>query len=185
MQSRYKVGMRHVLICHPDTPSADVSAIAVDFGRNTAGNLSLHYYVTGLPVVPGYPSPATRRRADGLWQHSCFEAFVKPAGREAYWEFNLAPTWDWQAYALTGYRAGRHPEAGIAAPTVEARYGREGWDLRVQWALAGVVPDSPWQIGLAAVIEDAKGAISYWALKHAPDKPDFHHPDAFALTVTP
>ncbi|MBI3061386.1 MAG: hypothetical protein HYY83_05345 [Deltaproteobacteria bacterium] len=27
------------------------------------------------------------------------------------------------------------------------------------------------------------GTISYWALKHPPGKPDFHHPDAFALEI--
>jgi hypothetical protein len=39
------------------------------------------------------------------------------------------------------------------------------------------------RVGLAAVIEEKSGALSYWALRHAPGKPDFHHPDAFALTL--
>jgi hypothetical protein len=38
-------------------------------------------------------------------------------------------------------------------------------------------------IGLAAVIEEKSGTLSYWALRHAPGKPDFHHPDAFALVL--
>jgi hypothetical protein len=33
------------------------------------------------------------------------------------------------------------------------------------------------------VIEEKSGLLSYWALKHPPGKPDFHHPDAFALEV--
>ena len=33
------------------------------------------------------------------------------------------------------------------------------------------------------VIEEVSGRKSYWALKHAPGRPDFHHPDAFALEV--
>jgi hypothetical protein len=36
-------------------------------------------------------------------------------------------------------------------------------------------------VGLAAVIEDVSGDLSYWALAHLSDKPDFHHPDGFAL----
>jgi hypothetical protein len=179
--------MRHTLLCHPDTPSKAVSAIEVELSRE-AGTLVLQYYVTGPAglLVPGYPSPATRKRADELWRHTCLEAFVKPEGGEAYWEFNVAPTWDWQAYALSGYREGRHPDHAIATPVTDARYGRDGWNLSVRWDLAGAVPqDQPWRIGLAAVIQETGGAISYWALKHAPDKPDFHHSDAFALTVTP
>ena len=39
------------------------------------------------------------------------------------------------------------------------------------------------QLGLAAVIESADGALSYWALRHPPGEPDFHHRDAFALAL--
>ncbi|RYG10830.1 MAG: hypothetical protein EON96_16135 [Caulobacteraceae bacterium] len=39
-------------------------------------------------------------------------------------------------------------------------------------------------VGLAAVIESFDGTIAYWALAHPSDKPDFHHPDSFALDLT-
>jgi hypothetical protein len=39
------------------------------------------------------------------------------------------------------------------------------------------------QINLCAVIEEIDGTKSYWALAHPPGKPDFHHPDCFALTL--
>jgi len=32
-------------------------------------------------------------------------------------------------------------------------------------------------------VENAAGSKSYWALRHAPGKPDFHHADAFALQL--
>ena len=41
----------------------------------------------------------------------------------------------------------------------------------------------PLRLGLSAVVEDAAGKLSYWALRHTPGKPDFHHTDAFALTL--
>ena len=37
------------------------------------------------------------------------------------------------------------------------------------------MPDG--RIGLSAVIETTDGALSYWALAHPAEKPDFHHPD--------
>jgi hypothetical protein len=178
--------MRHVLHPHPDFPCAAVSAIAVDVSRGITGNLLVHYYISGDAslVVPSLLSSATRQRADELWQHTCFEAFVKPAGSEAYWEFNVAPTCDWQVYALSGYRAGRTPVEAIGTPSAEGRYGRESWELRAHWALGGTVPSNvPWRLGLCAVIEDTGGALSYWALQHPPGKPDFHHDSAFALDL--
>jgi hypothetical protein len=38
-------------------------------------------------------------------------------------------------------------------------------------------------VGLCAVIEDEHGRLSYWALRHAPGKPDFHRRDGFALEL--
>lgn len=43
--------------------------------------------------------------------------------------------------------------------------------------------DGQWLVGLSAVIEEAEGTRSYWALAHPADKPDFHHPDSFACDI--
>jgi hypothetical protein len=43
--------------------------------------------------------------------------------------------------------------------------------------------DSMASIALSAVIEEADGTKSYWALRHPPGPPDFHHPDCFALNL--
>jgi hypothetical protein len=43
----------------------------------------------------------------------------------------------------------------------------------------------PLRLGLSAVIEETSGRKSYWALAHPPGKPDFHHPDCFALELPP
>jgi hypothetical protein len=39
------------------------------------------------------------------------------------------------------------------------------------------------RIAMTAVIEDDAGSLSYWGLRHAPGKPDFHNPDGFALEI--
>ena len=39
------------------------------------------------------------------------------------------------------------------------------------------------RIALSAVIEEVDGTKSYWALRHPPGAPDFHHPDCFALEL--
>jgi hypothetical protein len=38
-------------------------------------------------------------------------------------------------------------------------------------------------MGLAAVIEEAGGTLSYWALAHSEDKPDFHASACFAAAL--
>ena len=62
-----------------------------------------------------------------------------------------------------------------AAPQIAVR--RKGLELEVS------VNEKPGRIALSAVIEEGNGALSYWALRHPAGKPDFHHPDAFAMEL--
>jgi hypothetical protein len=67
---------------------------------------------------------------------------------------------------------------------VESSGGR--FELRAALALGrlpGLPGDAPWRLGLSAVIEEAGGGLSYWALAHPPGKADFHHSDCFALEL--
>ena len=50
--------------------------------------------------------------------------------------------------------------------------------------LSAIHPRAPLRIGLSAVIEASDG-LSYWALRHPADKPDFHDADGFALLLEP
>lgn len=128
-------------------------------------------------------SEPTKSRRDELWRHTCCEAFIKT--RSGYYEFNFAPNGDWAAYRFTGYREGMgQPE--IASPEVGAHRHGDLWQLQAYLDLSGLPglrDDDPLAIGLSAVIETKVGDISYWALAHPSDKPDFHHPDSFVLEL--
>ena len=43
--------------------------------------------------------------------------------------------------------------------------------------------DSSMRLALSAVIEETDGRLSYWALTHPAERPDFHHPDGFVLQL--
>lgn len=170
--------MRLELHPHPGTPCEAVSAIVAQVSR-AAGRLTLRYELAGQPARLLLPPPAASTRVDGLWKHTCFEAFARPAGGEAYCEFNLAPSGQWAAYRFDGYRAGM-AALEIAAPHIELRPGDDGLVLSAALALEG---GAALQLGLSAVIEEAGGRISYWALAHPPGRPDFHHADCFAAEL--
>lgn len=138
------------------------------------GPSMLVYRVTGDLLMGEAAAP---ERADGLWQRTCFELFVWPVGNPGYFEFNFAPSTQWAAYTLEGYRAGLAGLA-IAAPAIE----RLEDGVRVSVDLSGL-PDGHWRLGISAVIEESDGTLSYWALAHPPGKADFHDPACFVLTV--
>jgi hypothetical protein len=130
------------------------------------------------------PSPAIPGRVDGLWQHTCFEAFVGFKDRPAYYEFNFSPSREWAAYAFRGYRDGGPLQDEALAPVISVQESREVLELNAVVQLGRlplIQPGIIIKLGLSAVIEDSDGKLFYWALKHPAEKPDFHHAGSFAL----
>jgi hypothetical protein len=179
----YDGAMRQALKLHPDSRSAAVTGIDVEIARPRPGALILHYIVTGRIGDLRLPSVTSPGRADQLWQHTCFEAFLRATSSPAYHEFNFAPSMQWAAYRFGGYRRDMSAASLANPPQIEAQSTSERYELRASLELDGLseLPSSaPWQLGLSTVIEDASGSKSYWALAHPPGKPDFHHGDCFA-----
>lgn len=125
--------------------------------------------------------------ADRLWEHTCCEIFIARNGVPGYYEFNLAPSGEWAAYAFERYRERVVlDDANALDPQIAVRRFEKKFELNALILLDRLSPthaDSALALGLAAVVEDQDGSLSYWALLHPPGKPDFHHPDAFALTL--
>jgi hypothetical protein len=155
-----------------------VTGIEVEVNRD-GSRLGLRYCARGRIADVLLPAAASPSRRDELWKHTCFEAFLR-AGEGGYVELNLSPSTEWAAYRFTGYRAGL-TQAAVPAVTVTAERGGDLFELTAAVDVGGeIVFDTPVPFALSAVIEDVSGAKTYWALAHAPGKPDFHHPDAFA-----
>jgi hypothetical protein len=180
--------MHHVLRLHPDSRCLAAARVEVTVARPRPDHLVLSYIVTGkisdVRMPPVVPAP----RADELWRHTCFEAFVRAASGPSYYEFNFAPSTQWAAYRFDSYRNGMRVAAEIDAPQIEVRSSPDSYTLQASLELDRL-PDlsrqGSWRLGLSALIEDRSGGMSYWALAHPPGKPDFHHADSFALEFAP
>jgi hypothetical protein len=126
-------------------------------------------------------------RVDGLWKHTCFEAFVKEAGAAPYREYNFSASRQWAVYAFDDYRKGMSSPRIDPPPEITVRRAKERLEIeasvKVQDPIGGPARRSL-RLGLCAVIEDEDGRLTYWALKHAADKPDFHSAVAFALHLS-
>jgi hypothetical protein len=149
----------------------------VEVARADAAYLSLRYVARGSIADVAVPAPSASKRTDELWKHTCFEAFVRAPGGEAYREFNFSPSTQWAAYAFDGYRVGMR--ALEATPHIEVRRDPQALELLAVLRLGA----RPWRLALSAVIEEVSGRRSYWALAHPPGKPDFHHADSFAIEL--
>ena len=172
------------LVPHATTPCAAVRGLATRVVLTARGQLSL-YYVLRAPLAQlEIPAPRARRFCDGLWQHSCFEAFVAVDGATAYRELNFAPSGEWAAYGFTAVREGRVRLEAV--PRLATRRDSERFELDAVVELDELF-DRPWKVvrlGLAAVIESSDGTLSYWALRHPVERPDFHHRGGLLLSLS-
>jgi hypothetical protein len=178
--------MRHALKLHPDSRCVAVTGIDVEVERPSGGNLMLRYVVTGTIGDLRIPPVTAPERVDELWKHTCFEAFVRPSKGVEYFEFNFAPSTQWAAYRFSGYRVGMSSAREISAPQIDVQSSDAQFELQVSPGLdrlPGLSGYADWRLGLSAVIEEAGGNRSYWALAHPPGKADFHHSDCFVLRL--
>ena len=170
--------MRASLILHPDSRCDAVTSIEVELFRPRPGTLALRYIATGAVADVALPQAVAPARADRLWQHTCYEAFIRSSDK-SYFEVNFAPSTEWAAYSFSGYREGM-TEADISPPPIETTAAADSYQLRAE--IDGL-PTEALTLGLSAVIEERSGRKSYWALANPQGKADFHHPDCFTLQL--
>lgn len=171
---------------HPETYCHADLVIEVRVCWSDPRSLFLTYLLKGDNARIRVPPQRTRRRADRLWEHSCFEAFVGEVGKPEYYEFNFSPSREWAALGFRDYRDGGPIDDDGLEPKIAVR--REAETLEIDALicmdrLLKISQGASLRLGLSAVIEDTDGQLSYWALKHPPGKPDFHHPNSFILEM--
>ena len=170
------------LVCHPRTPSRVVRTLNVAACGTACGGLTLTFALEGDLSGMCIPESRPPRRVDGLWRHTCFEAFVMAGKGPGYHEFNFSPSGEWAATAFTGYRDGGLP-ASAPAPGIVVRRRGERLELEAQMRAGCLPPGRSLRLGLSAVVEESDAGLTYWALRHPAGPPDFHHADAFVLPL--
>ena len=191
---RYDTVQELALTCHPDTAPA-AHAVRARVGRDS-GVLAVRYTIEGelarLRVPPARkPAALSPLFTARLWEHTCCEIFFARAGAPNYYELNFSPSGEWAAQAFERYREskpfqGEAPERELI-PELTVRRASDELAIEVRIRLAWLMPElaaAPLSVALAAVLEAADGSLSYWALRHPPGRPDFHHSAGYALELT-
>jgi hypothetical protein len=174
------------LSAHPTTQCDSVHCLDVVVSSQSSGFVTLTYTlraeVSRIRVgAQGVPGPA-----DGLWKHTCFEAFLQPSGSPEYYEFNFSPTRQWAVYRFDSYRKGMRPIALAPPPDISSGGAADHLNLRAVFPLpvsADAGATRRMKLALAAVVEDDSGRLCYWSGRHPEGKPDFHHADGFAFEL--
>jgi hypothetical protein len=186
-------------------PQAPTDALALwAVAARQGGDLVLQYNLSWPPaaclvrIPPARATDQVPQRCDGLWQHTCVEAFVAAGDAHGYWELNLSPSGDWNVYRFAAYRSGPVPDdacGSLSCTRMGPRAAAPGGDCRhdqpralLQLELRSTLPPSlqnatALQLGLSAVLEHDDGRLSYWALHHPGPEPDFHDARGWMLRL--
>lgn len=172
------------LTAHPASADPAIQSIVVHCDLSPEGQLQVLYRLEGdtegLAIPPAKPAP---ERLDELWQHTCCEVFMADGHGPGYWEANFSPSGDWALYRFTTYRRGMTAPAIARPPVITVSRDRACLQLLAELDLAGLGGPNPERLALATVVATRAATTSYWALRHPPGPPDFHHPDGFALRL--
>lgn len=171
---------------HPAQPGhwpGQVLVRVANAGSPNGPGILLQFELQGDIDTLVWPEPADDEHTDGLWQHTCFEAFVGLPDQARYHEFNFSPSSQWAAYRFTSERQRSDPASEaplrVPEPVIEA-WRHTDRAAVVAWLPYSALPEhdaiSSLQWNFTAVLESRDGSLSYWALNHPVDKPDFHHP---------
>src|SRR5271166_4797877 len=118
-----------VLTAHPTTPNEAVRSLGVRLRAEEPDILVFQYSLDADMSRVRVPLPGVGGRADALWKHTCFEAFVASADAPGYHEFNFSPSLDWAIYRFSSYREGMSPAQLGRTPEISVRRGDSGLEL--------------------------------------------------------
>jgi hypothetical protein len=171
---------------HPSTPCDSVQRLDVQLSFQSPGVVTFLYTLRADMSHIRVGTEGAPEAADGLWKHTCFEAFLRPGESSGYYEFNFSPTRQWAVYRFDSYRQGMTPMDLANPPVISTQRATDYLRLEASLALpfsadSGAARHT--KLALAAVIEEESGRLCYWSGRHPQGKPDFHHPDGFAFEL--
>lgn len=167
---------------HP-FPGQDSGGVSIQGGiERTDKTIVLSFVLQGNLDDIVLPDVAERTRRDNLWQATCLEMFWAEEGEKNYWELNVAPNGAWNVYAFTDYRAGMQREERIQEPLVKIQHTPDSFALTVELGIGSLHAEhASLRVGISGVLKHRDARLSYWALAHPAEKPDFHAPQSFLL----
>jgi len=174
---------------HPSRPPTAKFSLSGNVAYGPHQDLTLQFELLGdvERLLTATPTARPSRR-DGLWQATCFEAFIRFEPDAGYREYNFSPSGDWAIYDFSDYRSGMTPTDVAIPPKVFIERSSQ-WLLIEAHLDHCLLPKSPsigqppFRVGLSAIILEEATSMSFWALHHPIPQPDFHHAEGLCLSI--
>ena len=152
------------------TPS--INNISLEVSIEGQQSFLLFKYVLDGGDEVSWPEELSGLRKHRLWEETCFEVFFETENGR-YVEVNVTPNHDWNVYEFESYRGKASTWELDLLPLVTTKaIGKQKiLEFRLEKKL---LPEKILRTGLSVILKEKSGVLSYWAIRHLPEKPDFH-----------
>lgn len=121
-------------------------------------------------------------RKIGLWEGTCFEAFLYNKLNGEYIEFNFSGTGFWNAFHFKQRDQELKEYQNLKLRKHRFITSPQHRTFEVQIDLSELpfqVEEGHFLIGITCILVNEDQEKEYFAIKHCQEKPDFHDPDSF------
>lgn len=131
--------------------------------------LHLTYLLQGDFSKVKIPSFEKISQKDNLWKSTCFECFALNPDHKSYIEFNFSPSGSWNIYSFKDYREPSDEKWFFDDLQIKTEKLKHSFALDAKIKSENI---SFLGFSLTAVVEAED--LSYWAIEHEAEHPDFH-----------
>ncbi len=164
----------HTLIPYEKTKAPSVTIETELISREDAFFVS--YKLTGDIKSIDLGGDPVHARKIKLWEKTCFELFIKNKN-DQYMEFNFSPVFEWNAFFFNKKGDALKEFEKVSAVKIDILHSMEVFKVIVEIKKKDF-PDDFFTLdmsaGLTTVLKERNGRLSYWALSHEDQRPNFH-----------
>lgn len=175
--------MEKLVLVPFDPITSPKTSIEVEINHNNESLFVSYRIKKGVSLIDFGDSTPNKSRLLKLWEKSCFEFFIKNKNGQ-YIEFNFSPNFEWNCFyfdkkgdPLKEWVLMQRPETDIL---LSADHFFLFVKIKKEFFPKGFFDNnSELLASFTSVLKDKSKNLSYWAIKHADTRPNFHHFDSF------
>lgn len=143
--------------------------------------ITLEYQVLGHMAHYHFPKPTKQKRANNLWLDSSFELFLAPKNRTSYYEINVSPSTQWNAYMFQAYKQEMKESTIFSTPSIKILHLEEEYSFSFEMAVQEGFLSQKLEINLAVILLGNDGVRNFYSLVKGEGMPDFHDREGFVV----
>lgn len=169
-----------------DLMNSPAQSISVELNQ-TVHALYVSYKLTGdlTQIDLGNGTPNHQRQMK-LWEKTCFELFLKHEDHDDYLEFNFSPHFEWNSFYFPQKGAPLKELEAVKNIKIDILRSSDIFQLIAEVESKNLpkhfqkeLSQGKLMAGMTTVLKEKNLRMSYWALSHKDQRPNFHHFDSF------